>query len=203
MSNIIYPQGGLRTNITIPAGDSIAVYTKDTARVYQIVSYPSYPSQKNQIGIVIDSEVIFGPYPDGAIIQINAGASEVLYNVGTPTNIIEHKGYYVQKDHFVIDSVNFTMTVEMILNGKVVIISSMPISLTLATGFEMEETNMFKINDSLKWFVINVSTFGISINESSNHTFVGSLVIGNGTSSSMGCSTRKVGVGEYVTYRDA
>jgi hypothetical protein len=50
MSQIIYANGN--ATITIPATESIAVYSKGTATVYRDVGYPNVPSTRDLIGTV-------------------------------------------------------------------------------------------------------------------------------------------------------
>jgi hypothetical protein len=80
MSTVIYPNGN--ATVTVPAAQSIAVYSAGTAKVYRSLGYPNYPAQLDLIGTVNGGETIFGAYASGATIVIEAGPAGAEYETG-------------------------------------------------------------------------------------------------------------------------
>ena len=81
MSNFISPQG-VQT-ISVPANESIAVWTQGTCTVSRLVSAVGYPVQPTVLGTVSNGQTVFGPYTTGADIVIDAsGGLPVLWEVG-------------------------------------------------------------------------------------------------------------------------
>lgn len=82
MATTVYPFGS--QIIAVPAGESIAVFTQgdNAATVYRSDTYPNFPSSWSLLGTVLNTSTTFGPYTPGVSIRIDAGANEVLYNVG-------------------------------------------------------------------------------------------------------------------------
>ena len=68
MTNIVYPNGTVE--VTIPATESIAVYTVGKAKVSRQVGYPNYPESVSVLGEVEDEQTVFGAYASGATIII-------------------------------------------------------------------------------------------------------------------------------------
>lgn len=198
-SNVVYLQGGLEVDITIPAGESIAVYTKDVAKVYRILGYPNVPSTKSLLGTVTNGQTVFGPYSSGATIRINAGAAEVLYQVGTGPVVTELKGQRLQGDPGVLNATG-TLTAAMILAGIVTSTTAAAVAATLDTGAVLDAASEFAIGDSFDWSVINTGgANAFTVTASSGHTVVGAGAVA--ASSSGVFRTRKTAADTFVTYR--
>jgi hypothetical protein len=84
--SVVYPYGS-SGNVTVAATHSIAVQTLGKASVYRVVGYPNYPTTKQLLGTVENSQEIFGSYSSGATIVVDAGASEVYYATGAQPSI--------------------------------------------------------------------------------------------------------------------
>lgn len=198
-SKVVYPQGGLEVNINIPDGDSITVYTRDVAKVYRVINATNRPANKSLIGTVINGETVFGPYADGATIQINAGADQVLYQIGTEPVISELKGHRVQETPAALNA-SGTLNATSILNGIVTSSTAAVVTGTLDTGTEIEKISDISVDDSFEWSVINTgATNAFTVGASSGHTVVGNAAVA--ASSSGRFKTRKTGINTYVTYR--
>lgn len=199
-SNIIYPQGGLAVDITVPAGESIAVYTKDTASVYQIVSNPNYPDRTNKIGTVINGQTVFGSYASGATIQINPGAAPALYQVGTAPVVTELKGQRLQGDPTALNATG-TLTAAALMSGIVTSTTAAAVTATLDTGAIIDAAGEFAIGDSFDWSVINTGgTNAITVTAAaSGHTVVGAGAVTASTSAVF--RTRKTAADTFVSYR--
>lgn len=198
-SNIVYPQGGLAVNITVPSGVSIAVYTKDVADVYQVVSNPNYPDRLNKIGTVINDQTVFGPYASGATIQINPGASSALYQVGTAPVVTELKGQRLQETPGVLNATG-TLTAAMILSGVVTSTTAAAVTATLDTGTVLDAASEFAIDDSFEWSAINTGgANAFTVTAATGHTIVGAGAVAASTSAIF--RTRKTAANTFVTYR--
>ena len=198
-SNIIYPQGGLAVDITVPAGESIAVYTKDVATVYQIVSNPNYPDRQNKIGTVTNGQTVFGSYASGATIRINAGAAPVLYQVGTAPVVTELKGQRLQGTPGVLNATG-TLTAAMILAGIVTSTTAAAVTATLDTGTILDAAGEFAIGDSFDWSAVNTGgANAFTVTAAAGHTIVGAGAVAASTSGVF--RTRKTAANTFVTYR--
>ena len=86
-SNIIYQEG--EATVVVAATESVAVATKGTAQVYQIVGYPDRPDTDTLIGTVTAGQTVFGAYSAGTTLRIEAGAGDVLYQSGVAPVVTE------------------------------------------------------------------------------------------------------------------
>lgn len=199
-SNVVYLQGGLAVDITIPAAESIAVFTKDVAQVYRIVGYPNVPNTKNLLGTVTNGQTVFGPYASGATIRINANASEVLYQVGIDPVVTELKGQRLQGTPGVLNATG-TLTAAMILSGIVTSTSTTAaaVAATLDTGTVLDAASEFAIGDSFDWSAIATGANAFTVTASAGHTIVGAGAVATGTSGLF--RTRKTAANTFVTYR--
>ena len=198
-SNIIYPQGGGGVDITVGAGESIAIYTKDEANVLLRVTDPNMPDTYTLTATVQNGESVLGPYTSGATLRINAGAAEVLYSVGLSPQIIEQKGARIQGDPGVLNATG-TLTAAMILSGIVTSTTAAAVAATLDTGAIMDTAGEFAVGDSFDWAVINTgpNTFTVTA-AASGHTVVGAGAVATTTSAVF--RTRKTATDTFVTYR--
>ena len=75
--------------VTIPAGESIAVYTTGDgkAKVFQKVGFTNQPEAFNLLGTVEDQETVFGPFANETDVRIDTGVDEVLYEVGSSPSV--------------------------------------------------------------------------------------------------------------------
>lgn len=199
-SNIIYPQGGGGVEITVPAGESIAVYTKDVAKVSRVVGYPDVPNKESALGTVTNGQTVFGSYSAGATIKIEAGAAPVLYQVGTAPVIVEAKGQRLQGAPTALNATG-TLTAAAILSGIVTSTTAAAVTATLDTGAVMEAAGEFDIGESFDWSVINTggaNAFTVTA-AASGHTVVGAGAVA--ASSSAVFRTRKTAADTFITYR--
>lgn len=197
-SNVIYPQGGGGVDIVIPAGDSIAVYTKDEAEVYLKLNYPQFPESVTLTATVQAGQMVLGPYADGATVQINANAAEVLYSVGLSPEILELKGARLQGDPTALDATG-TLTAAAILSGIVTSTTAAAVVATVDTGTLMDGAGDFAVGDSFDWSVVNTGPDSFTVTADTDHTVVGDGAVAAGTSAVF--RTRKTAVGVFVTYR--
>lgn len=199
MSQIVFPNGD--ATVTVPAGGSIAVASRSEAQIYRQVGFPNYPDQDSLLGVVSDLTVtVFGPYAAGATIQIQAGATEVYYNVGTAPTIPELTG---GRSAVAATAVNATGAVSAaaIAGGLVTSTTAAAVAGTVPTGAVMDAALQLKVGDALAWSVINTggaNAFTVTA-AASGHTVVGAAAVANGTSGRF--LTVKTAAATFVSYR--
>lgn len=196
LSNIVYPFGTAR--ITVPATESIAVYSVDSASVSRELGYPNVPATVSLLGVVLAGQTVFGAYASGATIIISAGATPVEYAVGVNPicdSILKTKR---QADPGVLNATG-TLTAAMIEAGIVTSTTAAAVAATLDTGTVMDAAVDFSINDSFDWTAIATGANAFTVTASSGHTLVGSGVVATVTSGRF--RTRKTAANTFITYR--
>lgn len=196
MSNIIYKDG--TATITVPATESIAVYTRGTANVHQIVGYPNVPSTENLIGTVTNGQTVFGAYSSGATIVIEAGAGEVLYEVGVAPVVQDNYASQIQGAPVALNATG-NVTATAMLGGIVTSTTAAAVAGTIPTGTVMDAASEFAINDSFDWSVIATGANAFTVTADTGHTLVGTAVVATVTSGLF--RTRKTAANTFVTYR--
>lgn len=198
-SSIVYPHGGGAVTITVGSGDKIAVYTKDTTKVYRQIGYPNQPNSMSLIGTVTNGQTVFGAYASGATIVLDGGAADTLYQVGKEPVITELKGLRLQGDPVALNATG-TLTGADILGGIVTSTTASAVAATLDTGTVMDTQGNFAVGDSFDWTVINTGgSNAFTVTAATGHTIVGSGAVANSTSASF--RTRKTAANTFITYR--
>lgn len=206
-STIIYQNG--EATITVPAAESVAVYTRDVAKVYQVVGYPNVPDTTTLVGTVTNGQTVFGAYASGATLLIEAQADKVFYEVGSaPTT----------KEADVVNApaaltVAATMTPAQLLGGLITGTHAEggDEAYTLPTGANLDAAGNFVVGDWFKWTVINLSAAAadnVVVTANTGHTVVGVMLVpsvhattGALYGSSATFLTRKTAADTFVTYR--
>ena len=200
MSNFISPQG-VQT-ISVPANESIAVWTQGTCTVSRLVSAVGYPVQPTVLGTVSNGQTVFGPYTTGADIVIDAsGGLPVLWEVGVSPVVQQWRLLSpVQVAPGTLNATG-TLTVALCLTAIVTSTTAAAVTATLDTGATVELASNWAVNDSFDWAVINTggaNSFVVTA-AASGHTVVGSGTVA--ASSSGQFRTRKTATDTFVTYR--
>jgi len=196
MSQIIYANGN--ATITIPATESIAVYTRGVAKVYRTVGYPNLPNTDDLLGSVDNTETVFGAYASGATIYIEAGASQVEYEVGVAPKVQSRLASQIQATPVAVD-VTGAVSATALLGGIVTSTTAAAVAGTIPTGTVMDAASEFAINDSFDWSVIATGANAFTVTAAAGHTIVGNAVVATVTSGLF--RTRKTAVNTFVTYR--
>lgn len=195
-SNIVYPFG--TATITVPAGESIAVYTANSAVVSQVVGYPNQPSQESQLGTVSNGQTVFGSYSAGATIIIEAGAAQVLYEVGSAPVVLPLYASQIQAAPVAVNATGAVSATAM-LGGIVTSSTAAAVAGTIPTGTVMDAASEFSVNDSFDWSVINTGPNTFTVTAATDHTIVGAAAVATATSGLF--RTRKTAANTFVTYR--
>lgn len=195
-SKFVYPFG--RVEVTIPATESIAVYTKGTAVVSREVGYPNVPETLSVLGTVENEQTVFGAYASGATIIIEAGAAPVEYAVGVgPVTdaVLQTK---LQGDPGVLNATG-TLTAAMMAAGIVTSTTAAAVAATVDTGTVMDAALDLAIGESFDWSAIATGANAFTVTAAADHTLVGSGVVATVTSGHF--RTRKTAANTFVTYR--
>ncbi len=211
-SIVVYPNGS--AEVTIPAGESIAVATQGIATVSRELGYPNFPATVSVLGTVSNTQTVFGAYASGAVIIIEAGAAQVLYEVGSAPQVMSRLDSQVQVAP-IARTVSATLTVTELLNGIIVGTHAVGAEqqYTLPTGTLLDAASEFAVNDSFDWSLINQSAAAadlIAIVAGADHTIVGGQVVQSSHATTGGLygasgrfRTRKTAANTFVTYRIA
>ena len=204
MSQIVYSQGD--ATITVGAGGSIAVASLAEAQVFNLVGFPNYPVQQDLLGLPSNNTItVFGPFTNGATIQIEAGATEVLYNVGTAPTIPEllggNKGVAVAAINTTAAATSAAMLAG-IIDGIITTSTAAGVTMQVPTGAIMEAAMELAVGDTLNWSVVNFGPNTATVTAAATgHTIGGAGAVATGTSGSF--VTLKVAASTFETYRVA
>lgn len=196
-SNIIYTQG--TAEVSLAAGDYIAVATKDAATAELVVGYPNQPESRILAGTVSNGVRRFGPVSEAATVVISAGAADVLYSVGTDVRVLETQYSGIQIAPTELNATG-TLTAAAIVDGIVTSTTAAGVTATLDTGAIMDAAVQMSVDDSFDWSVINTGPNAFTVTAAaSGHTVVGAGAVATGTSGLF--RTRKTAADTFVTYR--
>jgi hypothetical protein len=197
-SSIIYQFGS--ATFVVPAGESVAVFAKNVASVYQTGLYPNQPDSLSLVGTVLaNSQSTFGPYTTATTLRIDGGAGCTLYAVGVSPAIVETKAFQVQGDPVAVN-VTGAVSAAAIQGGLVTSTTAAAVAGTVPTGAVMEAAVQWAIGDSVDWSVIATGANAFTVTAAaSGHTLVGSGVVATVTSGLF--RTRKTAFETFITYR--
>jgi len=202
MSNIIAVNG--RATVTVPAAESIAVYTQGQAQVSRTLGYPNYPDQTTLIGTVTNGQTVFGSYASGATIVVESvGSMPVLYEVGTAPVVQQWRlNSQVQgAPTDIADGGSMIATNASLLGGIVTATPTASRNVQLPTGANMDLGSEFAIGDSIDWSLITLAAFALTITVNTGHTIVGAAATAATSGSAARFRTRKTAADTFITYR--
>lgn len=207
MQNLVYPQG--ITTVTLAAGESIAVATNGRTQVYQNVGFPTLPTVKTLLGVVIGGQAganagnnngmtVFGPFASGASITIEGGGTDSFYEIGTSPVVQALFGQQLSTTPVAVN-VTGAVSAAAIMGGIVTSTTAAAVAGTIPTGTAMEAASDFSINDSIDWSVINTGANTFTVTAASGHTIVGVAAVATVTSGRF--RTVKTAANTFITYR--
>jgi hypothetical protein len=197
MSTIVFPQGD--ATITVPAGGSIAVASYAEAQAFEIVGFPNFPEQSDLLGVFENNEItVFGPFTGGATIQIQAGATEVLYNVGVAPTIPELTGGRLDVTATAVN-VTGAVSAAAILGGIVTSTTAAAVAGTVPTGTVMAAAVELAVGEAVEWSVINTGANTFTVTAAADHTVTGDDEVATLTSGRF--LTVQTAAGVFVSYR--
>lgn len=197
MSQIVYSQGD--ATVAVGAGESIAVASIAEAQVFELVGFPNYPTQQDLLGLPSNNEiVVYGPFTNAATIQIEAGATEVLYNVGTAPTIPELTGGRLDVSATAVN-VTGAVSAAAILGGIVTSTTAAAVAGTVPTGTVMAAACELAVGEGVEWAVINTGPDTFTVTAAADHTVVGAGAVATATSGRF--LTVQTAAGVFVSYR--
>jgi hypothetical protein len=197
MSTIVFSQGD--ATITVPAGGSIAVASYAEAQAFEIVGFPNFPEQSDLLGVFENNEItVFGPFTGGATIQIQAGATEVLYNVGVAPTIPELTGGRLDVTATAVN-VTGAVSAAAILGGIVTSTTAAAVAGTVPTGTVMAAAVELAVGEGVEWSVINTGPDTFTVTAAADHTVTGDDEVATTTSGRF--LTVQTAAGVFVSYR--
>lgn len=202
MSQIVYAQGD--ATVTVGAGESIAVASVAEAQVFELVGFPNYPVQQDLLGLPSNNEiVVYGPFTTGATIQIEAGATAVLYNVGTAPSIPELIGVRSGVSANALNTTAAATSAAMIAgitDGLITTTTAAAVTLQLPTGAAMDAAMELAVGDSFTWTVVNTGPDTATVtNAASGHNINGVAAVATTTSGTF--LTVKTAADTFASYR--
>jgi hypothetical protein len=196
MSQIIHDHG--IATVVVPATESVAVYTRGTAQVYQLTVYPDRPDTRALIGTVSNEQTVFGAYASGTTLEIEGGAGDTLYAVGVAPVVSELYATQVQGAPVAVN-VTGAVSAAAILGGIVTSTTAAAVAGTVPTGTVLDAAAEFAVGDSFDWSVIATGANAFTVTAATGHTLVGTAVVATVTSGLF--RTRKTAANTFVTYR--
>ena len=200
MSNsIAYANGNVQ--VTLTAGQSIALFSPVEAQVFELVGFPNYPVQEDLEATFTGYEIL-GPYANGATLVIYAGSADLQYNIGTAPVVsgVAYQGAPVARNAAI------QLTAADVLGGLITNThaTGATVALDLPNGVDVDDGTSLGIDESFDWYVINLSggagdTVTVQVGVATTHTIVGSGIVA--ISSSGHFRTRKTAADTFVTYR--
>jgi len=195
--SIRLPANGL-VEITVNAADRIAIWSRAPVQVYQRLGVPNFPPSFSLLqNIAADTEYRSAAFATGAVLRIQAGASDVFYNLGVTAVIVENIGRRAQPAPGVLDA-TATLTVAMVTAG-IVTSAAAAVTATLDTGTVFDAALDMVVDESFDWAAIKVGANAFTVTASAGHTLEGSGVVA-ATSSGL-FRTRKTAANTFVTSR--
>lgn len=181
-------------SVPVGAGESIAVYTIDTASVGRKDGESTI-----NLGTVNNGQQTFGPFASPEVIVIMAGSATVHYGVGASPVIRQLVGNKIQRAPVVMNgqgSIALSSIFGGVINASAGILGATG---TLPAGSVIEGAGDFSVDDSFDWHVISTGLGTFTVAGSAGHTVVGSGAVGSTMSGVF--RTRKTATDTFVTYR--
>jgi hypothetical protein len=202
MSNVIAVSG--EATVTIPANESIAVFTPGEAQVSRTIGFPNYPDQTTLIGTVRNGQTVFGPYASGATIVVEStGSQQVYFEVGTAPQVQQGRlNNQVQGDPTnIADGGSMAFTPAALLSGIVTATPTAGRNIQLPTGAALDAASEFAIGDSFDFSVVTLAAFALTITVNTNVTIVGAPATAGTSGAAARFRVRKTAADTFVVYR--
>jgi hypothetical protein len=200
--------------VTIPAGEKIAIYTIGSANLYQKVTNVNMSPSWNLADTINNEETVSSAYSSGATLRIDAGGYDVWYEVGA-TPVVQERRIVTAQGAPAAMTTAAAITRTNILSGIITgtQATGATVAYTLCTGASLDEGSEFVIGEAFDWVLINLSAAAadtITVTADTGHTIVGNPIVQSAHASTGGIygnssqwRTRKTAADTFVTYRIA
>jgi hypothetical protein len=202
-TNTVYRQG--KATVTIPAGAALAVWSPDVVSVSRLGTYTQYPNQAVLIGQSLPGQqLVTSTFSSGATLIIEAGADEVLYEIGTAPVVQYPQANSGQMPALAAQVVNTsaTLTVANLLGQVITSTTAAAVTGTLPTGTVMDAGSSLNVGDYFDFSVVATGANAFTIATASGWTVGGaggSAVVATVTSGRF--RALKTATATYVLYR--
>lgn len=196
-SSIIYAYGSA-VGIVALANESIIINTNDQAQVYQLGNYPNQPPVRSLLGTVVNGTTTFGPFTNGASLEVVGGAGETYFSVGASPFIAEIRASQFQGAPVAVN-VTGAVSFAAISGGIVTSTTAAAVAGTIPTGTVMDAASDLAVGDSFDWSVVNTGPNTFTVTAATGHTIEGAAAVATATSGLF--RTRKTAAATYVTTR--
>lgn len=192
----VYPNG--QVTVSVATSDKVAVYSEGKVTISKQVGYPNMPSTIDEIASIDSGLYTTSAFSAAATVIIEAGASEVEYEVGTDAVVKDVHGQVYQGDPVALNATG-AVTAAAILGGIVTSTTAAAVAGTIPTGAVMDASSSFEVGDSVDWAVITTGANAFTVTAAvSGHTVVGNMVVAAGKAGLF--RTRKTAADTFVTY---
>lgn len=203
MSFILQDSAG-SIDVTVPANQSIAVFTRGKATVSRSLTVGNpFPPEEVVIGQVVNTQQIFGPFSTTLPTTIsldNLAKLNVFYNVGTAPRVEQDRLPTVYNFSAGALNATGTLTFELCVSGVVTSTTAAAVTATLDTGAVLDTKTSLQVGEGFDWSVINTGgTNAFTVTASSGHTIVGGGAVAANNSGAF--RTVRTAAATYVTYR--
>lgn len=202
MSQLI-PLGASR-QVTVPSGESIAVFTQGKASVSTQVGFPNYPNSVVTQQDVINGQVVYGPFTANTLVFINGdGANDVLFEVGSAPIVKQWRAPSFERTTVtnIADGGSMAVTAAGILGGIVTATPTAGRNIQLPTGAAMDLSSEFNVSEGIEWSVITLAAFALTLTVNTGHTIVGAAATAGTSGAAARFRTVKTAADTFVTYR--
>lgn len=184
MANIVYPHGVKK--VTLAAAEKITVFSQEPVKIYQNVKYPNQPESWDLLETTEATETyLSSAFTNGGEVRIEAGASDVFYEVGAnPLVTPVGKALFQMAAPTAKADGAAVLTAVQMINGIVVHTVTTGRTLTTPTGAAITAglPSTLKTGDCFKLHVITLGAGADDISTltagDGNVTFVGNVTVG-------------------------
>lgn len=195
-----YLVGGGRVQITIPATESVAVYTQGTAQVSRSSGFVNQPDSVSLLDTISNEQAVFGSYTSGATIIIEAiGGLPVFYEIGAAPIVKQERVLAPIQATPVALNATGAVTAAAIIGGILTSTTAAAVAGTVPTGTVLDAASEWNVNDAVDWSIINTGGNTFTVTAATDHTLVGTMTVATVVSAQF--RTRKTAANTFVTYR--
>jgi hypothetical protein len=197
MSLKVNPFG--KVEVTVPASGKISAVSKSPYKIYQKAGYPNQPDTWGLLKAgAADEEYASAAFTPITVVRIEAGASEVFYNVGTDAVPVEKRGAVNQPAPVALDSTG-ALTAAMIAAGIITSTTAAAVAGTVPTGTVLDAALQLNIGEAIDFSVIATGANAFTVTAASGVTIVGAAAVATATSGRF--RLRKTAAATYIIYR--
>lgn len=177
----------------------MAAFSRSPAKIYLKTSTPNQaPTFALFKALSANEDYASAAVSAETTYRVDAGASEVLVNVGTAALVIERRAYQRQTAPVAINA-TAALTAAAIASGIVTSTTAAAVTGTIPVATDLDLAFQMEIGDSIDFSVIATGANAFTVAVDTGVTAVGTLVVATATSGLF--RLRKTAVATYIVYR--